>query len=182
MADRKSTLIVLSGLPGVGKTTLARTLSAAINGVHLRLDTIEAALTTSGVIEQAGGWDAFPDIGYRVAWSLARDLLDTGHVVVADSVNPLGSTRQAWAACARATGSALLEVEVVCSDISTHQRRVEARVSDLDGFTVPTWQQVQARAYETWSEPILRVDTVEGVDEAVSTITAVLTRPERSSS
>ncbi|BBY62746.1 AAA family ATPase [Mycolicibacterium helvum] len=180
MAGRKSTLIVLSGLPGVGKTTLARSLSAAINGVHLRLDTIEAALTTSGIIERVGGWDAFPDVGYRVAWSLARDHLGTGHDVVADSVNPLAMTRRAWAACAQATGSTLIEVEVFCSDINVHRRRVEARVSDLDGLAVPTWRQVEERLYEPWSEPILRVDTVEGIGEAISTIAARLAASEQS--
>ena len=37
-------LVVLSGLPGVGKTTIARELAVAINAVHVRIDTIEQAL------------------------------------------------------------------------------------------------------------------------------------------
>lgn len=174
MSDQQPTLIVLSGLPGVGKTTLARRLSARINGVHLRIDTIEAALTASGIIGRAGGWNTLPDIGYRVAWSLARDHLEAGHQVVADSVNPIAITRDSWADCARATGSTLVNVEVICSDIDIHKSRVEARVSDLDGLTVPTWRQVEERDYEAWTEPVLRVDTIEGVDEAISTITARL--------
>jgi ATP-dependent protease HslVU (ClpYQ) ATPase subunit len=60
-------LIALSGLPGVGKTTLARRLSAVIGSVHARLDTIEAAMTASGVIDRAGGWAAVPDVGYRAS-------------------------------------------------------------------------------------------------------------------
>ena len=37
-------LLILSGLPGVGKTTIAHALGAA----HIRIDTIEHALRESG--------------------------------------------------------------------------------------------------------------------------------------
>ncbi|NLU83804.1 AAA family ATPase [Rhodococcus sp. HNM0569] len=170
MLARPSTLIVLSGLPGVGKTTLAKRLSAAIGAIHLRLDTIEAALTSSGIIERAGGWQAFPAVGYRIAWALAHDHLVAGHDVVADSVNPLAVTRESWSSCARDTGSQLVNIEVACGDVELHRSRVESRESDLTGLTVPTWEQVRERRYEPWSEQVLRVDTAEGVDRPVSTV------------
>lgn len=34
-------LIVMSGLPATGKTTISRALASQINAVHLRIDTIE---------------------------------------------------------------------------------------------------------------------------------------------
>lgn len=76
--------MVLSGLPGVGKTTLAREVALRVGGVHLRIDTIEAAMTESGMVAAAGGWDRVPDAGYRIGYALAADLLRSGHVVVAD--------------------------------------------------------------------------------------------------
>ena len=36
-------LIVFSGLPGTGKTTIAKALAAATAAVYLRVDTIEHA-------------------------------------------------------------------------------------------------------------------------------------------
>lgn len=163
-------LVVLSGLPGVGKTTVARHVSAEVGAVHVRLDTIEAAMTASGFIDRAGGWEAVPDAGYRIAYAIASDFLSAGHDVVADSVNPLGITRQAWAAAARTARATLIDVEVICSDPHLHRRRVEARTSDIEGLTVPTWQQVEDRTYEPWDREVLRVDTAAGVEAATAAI------------
>lgn len=157
-------LIALSGLPGVGKTTLARRLAELIPGaVHIRIDTIEAALNQAGIVDRAGGWDAFPDVGYQIAWAMTRDHLRTGHSVVGDSVNPIAMTREGWASCARDTGSPLLNIEVACTDANQHRRRVEERDSNLPGLTVPTWEQVEQRVYEPWSDAVTLVDSANGV-------------------
>jgi predicted kinase len=170
------TLVVLSGLPGTGKTTLARELATRLGAIHLRIDTIEAALVSSGIVAAAGGWEAAPDAGYRVAYGLARDLLRAGHDVVADSVNPLAVTRRAWAQVAADSGARHVDVEVVCSDRQAHRRRVEDRTSDLDGLTVPTWEQVEARQYEPWNTPVLCVDTTNGVETAVAAVAVAVRR------
>lgn len=53
-------LIVLSGLPGTSKTTIARELARQLGAVHVRIDTIEQALRES----HPGA--SVDDVGYRI--------------------------------------------------------------------------------------------------------------------
>ncbi len=118
-------LIILSGLPGVGKTSIARELARRTGATHIRIDSIEQAIRASGLV--AGSLD---DVGYRVGYAVAEDNLRLGRTVIADSVNPLPITREAWREVAERAGAGSLEVEVICSDASEHQRRVETRPAE----------------------------------------------------
>lgn len=159
------TLIVLSGLSGVGKTTISRELARTLNAVHLRIDSIEQALRRDGVAVQGQG--------YSVAYALAEDNLRVGRIVVADCVNPWVLTRTEWRAVADRASVRALEVEVVCSDEGEHRRRVEAKLADTSGHQLPTWLQVVGRDYQPWNSPRLVIDTArltvrESVDAIVT--------------
>ena len=162
-------LIVFGGLPGTGKTTLARQVAKIKNAAYVRVDTIEQALRTSGEM------DELATAGYLVAYGVACDILAGGISVVADSVNPIAITRDAWRDVARQTGADLFEVEVICSDASEHQRRIEERVADIVGHKLPSWADVVARTYEQWDEAHLQIDTMNrSPDVCVSEVLLVL--------
>jgi len=144
-------LIVLSGLPGVGKTAISRELARAIGAVHLRIDSIEQAM-------RAAGWRVEGQ-GYEVAHAVAEDNLALGRTVIADCVNPWPLTRDAWRSVAQRAGVRIVEVEVVCSDLAEHRRRVESRTPDIEGHELPTWLDVVARDYRPWSRARLVIDT-----------------------
>ena len=88
-------LVVFGGLPGVGKSTIAAMLARRLLATYLRIDTIEQALRACATLP--GGVVAE---GYAVAYLVAEDNLRVGGTVVADSVNPLPVTRDAWLAVA----------------------------------------------------------------------------------
>src|SRR5688500_9811951 len=98
-------LIVLSGLPGVGKTTIARALARVTGAMHVRIDSIEQALRNVGLDVQGEG--------YAAAYAVSQDNLGLGRMVVADSVNPWPMTRSDWRAVASRAGVRVLDVEVV---------------------------------------------------------------------
>ena len=145
-------LVVFAGLPGTGKTSLARALAQAWPATYLRIDTIEQALRSGG------NADVGP-AGYLVAYRLAGDNLRLGRNVVADCVNPLAVTRDAWRDVAEAAARAILEVEVICSDLDEHRRRVETRVGDIAGLKLPTWREITASDYQSWDRRRLVLDT-----------------------
>lgn len=160
-------LIVLSGLPGAGKTTIARELAHSLAAVHLRVDSIEQALRHTGLVVEAEG--------YAVAHAVAADNLHVGRTVVADSVNPWPLTRDAWRAVGEQMGVRVVEVEVVCSDQIEHRRRVESRVPDIVGHRLPTWEEVVERDYRAWTRPRLVIDTARlTVQESVQAVVSEL--------
>lgn len=146
------TLFIFAGLPGTGKTTLSRQLAQRVGAVHLRIDTIEQALRELCGVKVEGE-------GYRLAYRIAADNLQLGIDVVADSCNPLELTRREWEQVAQHNGSAFVNIELICSDTTEHRRRIESRISDVRGLTLPTWHDVENREYHDWSRDRIIIDT-----------------------
>jgi predicted kinase len=146
-------LIAFSGLPGTGKTSIARELARRLHATYLRIDTIEQAIVSCGNI------DPIMEEGYEAAYRVAAENLNLGLTVIADSVNPLDITREAWAEVAREANVRLINVEIICSDETEHRRRVETRSSDISDLVRPTWDKVKNREYHPWTQPRIVIDT-----------------------
>ena len=149
---------------------IARELARQIGAMHLRIDSIEQGLRDSGAITEP-----LNDVGYRIGYAIAEDNLRIGRTVVADSVNPLACTRDAWVEVAKRARVNAVEIEVKCSDLNEHRRRVETRASDISGFRLPTWEEVLSREYQPWNREHLVIDTADcTVDKSVRVIRELL--------
>jgi predicted kinase len=165
-------LIIFGGLSGAGKTSIAKEIACHLGGVYLRIDSVEQAIRDSGVADQS-----LYDMGYRVSYSVAEDNLRLGRTVIADSVNPLQLTRDAWIDVADRAGADAVEVEVTCSDLKQHRQRVETRVVDIEGLRPPTWQEVVARQYQPWNREHIVIDTAgRSVAESVKELREALAK------
>lgn len=163
-------LVVIGGLPGSGKSTVATALARATSSTYVRVDRIEQAVVDWTSLTHPVG-----PVGYAVAHALADEQLRLGLDVVVECVNPVTVTRDAWPATADAAGAGVVEVEVVCSDPVEHRRRVEERPTDVAGLVKPTWAEVRAREYQPWDRPRVLVDTAStSVAAAVRQISAAV--------
>jgi predicted kinase len=171
-------LVVFAGLPGSGKSVLARGVADAIAATYLRIDTIESAIVSTLMPYRDN------PVGYVVAERVAADQLVAGRDVVADAVNGVAAARAGWVALAGRTGAALRFVEVRCSDVAEHRRRVEARGPEMPGQGVPTWEQVRQRRYEPWPSELSGRLVIDNIGEAAGHVARIVTelsarRPDR---
>lgn len=147
-------LVVIGGLPGTGKSTIAAALARQTATPYLRVDRIEQTIVAWTTLTHPVG-----PVGYAVAHQLAAEQLTSGLDVVVECVNPIALTRDAWPATADSADADLIEVEVICSDVDEHRRRVETRQTDVEGLRKPTWAAVTEHHYEPWTRDHVVVDS-----------------------
>lgn len=140
--DTTPKLIVLSGRPGTGKTTLATAFARHVRACYLRVDAAETALERTGLTVGTEG--------YAVIHELAVSNLLLGLDVVVDAVNPVPEARAGWRESADRARARLLQVETWLPDPLEHRRRVEARTPDMPDQLVPSWDEVEGQTWTPW--------------------------------
>lgn len=158
--------VSLSGLPGVGKSTVSQALAQRTGALWPRVDQIEQAMRGSDhVPEDMGG------LGYYALMGAAEGALAQGFDVIGDSVNPIALTRGWFREMSARARAWHLDVVLSCSDQAVHRARVEARGPSVPGLPPLTWGDVQAREWEPFGDADLALDTaVLSVPEAVDKI------------
>jgi predicted kinase len=144
-------LIVFSGRPGTGKTTVSRALTTRLAATYLRIDAIEQTLHAAGI--------AVGELGYAIANALAAENLKLGRTVIADCVNPILASRAGWRQTALRSSAPIVEIELICSNLALHRQRVDSRSPDIEGHMLPAWDEIATKLYEPWDRQHLVLDT-----------------------
>ena len=148
----KAFLFIFSGLPAVGKSTLAKSVVKYFEAVYLRIDTIEQGLKDLCHIDIEGE-------GYRLAYRMAADNLQLGNNVVADCCNPIELTRREWEDVAVNNNCRFVNIEVVCSDKTEHKKRAKQRNAEVANMKLPVWNDIENREYHEWHKNRIIIDT-----------------------
>lgn len=168
-------LIVMAGLPGTGKSTVAEAVGAQLALPVVSVDPIESAILSAGIdADQPTGLAA-----YLVAETIADSVLAGRGGIIVDAVNAVEPARDQWIRLAARRGVPIRFVEVLCSDPEVHRARLEARGRQLAHIAEPTWHAVEQSLdeWEAWGGesgaiPRITLDTVQPVPVLVDQVVA----------
>jgi predicted kinase len=167
-------LVVMAGLPGSGKSTIADELSRSLGYPVVSVDPLESAILSAGIdADQPTGLAA-----YLVAERIAESVLAVAGSVIVDAVNAVNPAREQWVSLAERHGGAIKFVEVICSDATVHRDRLGARNRNLPHLAEPSWHQVEQSLdeYDVWSGASAAIDrvTLDSVDDLEHTVARAL--------
>ncbi|KAF2791959.1 hypothetical protein K505DRAFT_376391 [Melanomma pulvis-pyrius CBS 109.77] len=116
--------IQMSGAPGSGKSTIARSIADSIGGVVIDHDVLRSSLLDSGIAFHEAARHA-----YQLQWMLARNLMRQGHSVIIDSTCNFPEILSQGSTCAQEHGHAYWYVECKAQDIDLLDERLRNRSS-----------------------------------------------------
>jgi len=155
-----NTLVIFSGLPGTGKSTLANRLARELRWPLLRIDDVVLE-----VPENAG--TDFWDSQISILLGLAEAQLELGLDVIVDSVF-MNTDRHHAQALARKYQARFRPIHTFNSDDRIWEARVTKRYTELNNPAVATWDQLQHQRqhFRIW-EPntALFVDGIKDIEQ-----------------
>lgn len=158
-------LIIFSGLPGTGKSTLAERMGKELGIPVFAKDWLEATLLRSG-LKQSGG-SSLGFAGYELLTVLAERQLMLGQSAILDSVAGSQNIRSTWYQLAERYGAIWCVIECICSDESLHRARLNDRQRKIPGWPELEWSEVERVRgyYPPWMEERLVLDMAHSLSE-----------------
>jgi len=168
-------LIVLMGLPGVGKSHCARLLCGRLGAAHVASDELRSRLFIA-----ASYADEENRAVFAAATALVDSLLGEGHRVVVDATNLIARNRAATVEAARRHGTPVTYVRVTAPDDDARGRLASRRsgraTGDHSEADVLVYERMRAQPFEPPAEGFLELvngrELANGIDRVVAAVEA----------
>jgi predicted kinase len=137
-------VLLVTGLPGTGKTTLAERVAPALGAPVLGWDWAMAALTPFGPVADAARslhHAEYHALGWAMVCHAALAQLRRGMSVVLDGL-AADDTVARVRTLARDHGGRAIVVLTTCDDEAVHRGRIDGRQRGIPGWYELTWERV----------------------------------------
>jgi predicted kinase len=169
----KPALIVVMGLPGVGKSHCARLLCGRLGAAHVASDELRSRLFIA-----ASYADEENRAVFAAATALVDALLEEGHRVVVDATNLIARNRAGTVEAAKRRGVPVTYVRITASDEDARGRLASRRVARAPGdhseADEPIYERMRAQRFEPPSEGFLELVNGPEVSKEIDRIVAVV--------
>jgi len=164
-------LIIFSGLPGTGKSTLAEITGKRFGIPVFAKDWLEATLLQSG-LQPAMDSTLLGYAGYELLSVLAERQLMLGQSAILDSVAGTRSIRARWRDLANQYGAERRVIECICPDEVLHRERLKTCQRNIPGWHELEWSDIEKvkKKYSCWQEERLVLDMVNSIEENFSRV------------
>ncbi len=159
-------LIVFSGLPGTGKSSLAEAVGSHLSIPVFSKDWLEATLLRSELVP-SNPTKPLGSAGYQLLTTLAERQLMLGQSVILDSVASTQSIRNTWRNLSKRYQAQWRVLECICSDESLHRSQLSKRQRKIPGWHELEWSDVQRvrKYFAPWEEEHLLLDMINPFEE-----------------
>ena len=172
-------LIVLSGLPGTGKSYLARRLAQRLPGVVVESDFVRKVINDS----QPSYSSAESTYVHRVARAVMQRLLESGHDVISDATNLAEWHRELLYPLADKTNARLIIVQTIAPDDIVRERlHRRFEIHDPVDLSDADWKVHESlkSELELIRRAHLVVDTSRDLEPSLRKILRAVIRPQGS--
>jgi predicted kinase len=152
-----NTLILFAGMPGSGKTTLARMVSRRLKIPAFAKDRAQRILRDHHLAPEHSG------DGYYIILDLADEQLSLGLSVILDATFPLDHFRTVASEIAARHKAKFCAIYCTCSDENVWRERMNHRVQYVPGWKPVGWSDVERMQeyYQPWNDNALLVDSMD---------------------
>lgn len=152
----EQTLILFAGMPGSGKTTLARMVSRRLMIPAFAKDRMQRVLRDHHLAAENSG------DGYYLILDMADEQLSLGLSVILDATFPLDHFRIVASEIAARHQARFCALYFSCSDDQEWQRRMNQRVQYVPGWRPVGWSDVLRMRdyYQPWNTNALAIDSL----------------------
>ena len=166
-------LVVVMGLPGVGKSHCARLLCDRLGAAHVASDELRSRLFIAASYANEENRPVF-----AAATALVFSLLGEGHRVVVDATNLVARNRAGTVDAARRRGIPVTYVRVTASDEDARGRLASRRSGRAPGdhseADEPIYDRMRAQPFEPPAEGFLELVNGPELSTAIDRIVAAV--------